>query len=310
MTLDERGVIPSIDFGGGGQPLYFLHANGFPAGCYRGLLARLAGRYHAVAMVQRPLWEGSDPRSINDWKPLSGDLLRFLDERQAAPAWVVGHSLGAVVTLRAALRHPDQFGAIVLIDPVLFPAGRILQWNLVRFFGRANSHPLIAAAQKRRQSFDDLDRLFGAYRQREYFRYMDDESLRDYIGSIACPAKDGGYRLCYSVDWETRIYATGIWPDLDLWRGLPRLRVPALILRGAETDTFWESTARRVQRANPGIQVKTLDRATHLVPLERPDESADLIHAFILGGVASGGPQGSESRSLISNPQASPPRQP
>jgi pimeloyl-ACP methyl ester carboxylesterase len=120
-------------------------------------------------------------------------LLRFLDEQAAGPALVVGHSLGAVVAVRAALRHPERFAAIVLIDPVLFPPGRILQWNLIRLAGRMNSHPLIVAAQKRRQTFDDLDRLFNSYRQRAYFRYMSDDSLRDYTSSIACPAEDGTY---------------------------------------------------------------------------------------------------------------------
>lgn len=255
-------------------------------------------------MVQRPLWEGSDPRSISDWTSLSSDLLRFLDEQGAAPAWVVGHSLGAVVALRATLRHPERFAGIVLIDPVLFPPGRILQWNLIRLAGRTNSHPLIVAARKRRQSFDDLDRLFNSYRQRAYFRYMDDDSLRDYINSIACPAGDAGYRLCYSVDWETRIYATGIWRDLDLWRGLPGLSVPALILRGAETDTFWEQTARRVRRANPAVEVRTIERATHLVPLERPEETAQLIHQFVSSDAASGSAPLPDPEPLILNSHA------
>jgi len=303
-------MIPAIDFGGTGPHLWFLHANGIPPGCYRALMTHLASRYHVVASVQRPLWEGSDPRSINDWTPLSSDLLQFLEEKHAAPALVVGHSLGAIVTLRAALRHPDRFAAIVLIDPVLFPPRRILQWNLIRLTGRVNRHALIVAAQNRRQSFDDLDRLFSAYRQRAYFRYMDDDSLWDYIGSIACPAEAGKYRLCYSVAWETRIYATGIGPDFDLWRGLPKLSLPALILRGAETDTFWEDTARRVQRANPAIQVKTIDRATHLVPLERPDETADLIHEFLLSSATASTPPGSSFQPLLSNSQAPRPRLP
>jgi pimeloyl-ACP methyl ester carboxylesterase len=284
-------MIPSMEFGGTGRALYFLHANGFPPGCYRALLTQLASTFSVVAMVQRPLWEGSDPRSISDWRPLTADLIQFLQEREAPPAIVVGHSLGAIATLRAALRQPERFAAIILIEPVLLPPGRILLWNVVRRIGLENRHPLIMAAQKRRQSFDDLDRLFGAYRQRAYFRYMDDEALRDYIGSIACPVEGGGYRLCYSVAWETRIYATSMWPDLDIWQALQGLRVPALILRGAETDTFWEGTGRRVRRANPAIQVRTIEEATHLVPLERPAETASMIIDFVSQSVPSSGAQ-------------------
>ena len=35
-------TIPSIDFGGNGEELVFLHANGYPPECYRPLLTRLA----------------------------------------------------------------------------------------------------------------------------------------------------------------------------------------------------------------------------------------------------------------------------
>jgi len=281
VSTSDRAPTPTISFGGDGSPLYFLHANGFPPRCYGPLLTRLARRYRVNAMVQRPLWDGSDPQEITDWIPLSADLLKFINEQHASPAIVVGHSLGGIVALRAGLSHPDKFRALVLIDPVLFPPRRILHWRLQRALGGLKRHPLIIGARNRRQSFDDLDRLFNAYRQRENFRYMDNDALWAYISSITRPAADGTYGLSFSVAWETQIYYTGIWPDLDIWRGLPKLRVPTLILRGEETDTFWESTARRVERANSAIQVRTVNQATHLVPLERPLETASMIDEFV-----------------------------
>ena len=72
-------------------------------------------------MLLRPLWPDSNPNDIQDWKPFSDDLLRFLAAaRQPAPVIGVGHSIGAIVTLRAALRDPGKFRALILIDPVLF----------------------------------------------------------------------------------------------------------------------------------------------------------------------------------------------
>ena len=62
------------------------------------------------------------------------------------------------------------------------------------------------------------------------------------------PKANGGFELVYSPEWEARIYYTGIWHDWDLWKNIHRLEIPTLIIRGAETDTFWESTARNVQK--------------------------------------------------------------
>ena len=53
--------IPSLDFGGDGPNLLFLHANGYPPACYRPFLTRLATNAHVTAMLQRPLWENSRP---------------------------------------------------------------------------------------------------------------------------------------------------------------------------------------------------------------------------------------------------------
>jgi pimeloyl-ACP methyl ester carboxylesterase len=95
------------------------------------------------------------------------------------------------------------------------------------------------------------------------------------------PKADGGFELVYSPEWEARIYYTGIWHDWDLWNGLARLEVPTLILRGAETDTFWESTARAVQKRNRRIKIISLEKSTHLLPLEKPNEVFEMTESFL-----------------------------
>ena len=274
-------TIPPIDFGGIGQELVFLHANGYPPDCYRPLLSRLAENYHVTAMVQRPLWPESKPEEIEDWLPLTDDFLRFLDAHHSVPIACVGHSMGGIVLLRAALREPERFSSIALLDPVLFPPSFFLPWRLLFKSGLGyRFHPLVENARKRRRQFNDLDRLFNGYRRKSIFRFMDDNSLRSYVEGITCAVDGGGYQLCYSAEWEIRIYITGVWHDMDIWRGLPNLRVPTLIVRGAETDTFRERTGKLVKRKQPRVKVEALERATHLVPLERPQEVSNLIQSF------------------------------
>jgi len=282
-------ITPFIDFGGSDQSLHFLHANGYPPECYRPLLTGLSAHYHVLAMHQRPLWPDAQPGSINDWHPLSDDLLRFLrstysvDERNPDPVIGVGHSLGGIVTLRAALRQPERFRALILIDPVLFPPPMIASMRLMRAFGLSyRLHPLVRGALRRRRVFASREVLLRGYRRKSVFRYMDNVSLEAYVEGLTRPRPDGKYELVYSPEWEARIYVTGVWRDMDLWRGLPLLELPLLILRGAETDTFWASTARRVQRKLPSAQIVTIENATHLVPLEQPEKVARIITEFLL----------------------------
>lgn len=152
----------------------------------------------------------------------------------------------------------------------------------LRALGLGNAlHPKIAGALRRRKTFDDLDVVFHGYRRREVFRFFSDENLRAYIAGMTQPKADGGYELAFSPEWEARIYYTGIARDMDLWRELPRLEVPTLIVRGAQTDTFLEAAARLVTRKQPKVRVETLEQSTHLLPLERPQESFDLMQGFL-----------------------------
>lgn len=272
--------IPFFTFGGDGPPLHFLHANGYPPGCYRSLFDRMQSQYHVFGMLLRPLWEDSNPGEIHNWNPFTEDLLRFLTPPTQTPVIGVGHSIGAIVTLRAALRDPSKFRALVLLDPVLFVPTILVFWNFLRRFGLANEmQRKIDGARKRRRTFDDLETVFRGYRTRDVFKYMSDENLRYYIEGIT-RKKDQGYELVYSPEWESHIYYTGLL-DFDIWHDLPKLQVPTLFIRGAETDTFLENAAHLVKRKQPKAYVETLEKSTHLLPLERPDEVFNIMQSFL-----------------------------
>jgi len=273
---------PSRDFGGTGEPLHFLHANGFPPECYIPLLKLLATRYHVFGMLMRPLWESSSLEELIDWHPLSDDLNQYLTTLPVGNLIGVGHSLGAVVTLRSALKAPLNFRALILLDPVLFTPTVIHGWQLVKKLGLGYKiHPLIPAAKERRRYFDNHDVIYRAYRSKKVFRYIEDENLKVMISGLLKPSQNRGYELAYSPEWEIRIYYSGVSSDADIWRRLPDLKIPTLIIRGAETDTFYPSTAARIKRIRPKTEVATVDKSTHLVPLERPNELSEIIFNFL-----------------------------
>lgn len=272
--------LKSFDIGGSGPALHFLHANGYPPDCYTPLFELLKKEYKIYGMLLRPLWDDAEPKEIQSWHPFSDDLLRFLSDRGHGPVIGVGHSIGAVVTLRAALQDPSRFSALVLIDPVLFVPPILFMWKVTHTLGLGDrTHPLIKGAQTRRRTFDDLDMVFRGYRTRKVFRYMNDESLWAFIKGITKPNGDR-YELVYSPEWEAQIYRTAK-QDMDIWNNIHKLEVPTLIIRGTETDTFLESAAKLVKRKQPKVKIEALPRSTHILPLERPHEVFDIMHSFL-----------------------------
>jgi pimeloyl-ACP methyl ester carboxylesterase len=271
----------SFEFGGNGLPLHFLHANGYPPECYKPLLELLKTEYRVFGMLLRPLWDDSKPEEINNWHPLSDDLLHFISDQKTDPVIGVGHSIGATVTLRTALRDPGKFRALVLIDPVLFVPSFMVRWHILRLLGLGERfHPLIKGAKKRRRTFDDLETVIRGYRTRNIFRYMSDEHLRIFIEGITQPNFDGGHDLVYPPEWEAQIYRTGM-HDFDILRDLPKLEVPTIFLRGMETDTFLKNVAKLVKRKQPRVKIKTLEKSTHILPLERPNEVFEIMQSFL-----------------------------
>ncbi len=274
-------MIPFIEYGSAGLVAHFAHANGYPPECYHPLLERLSAHYHVLAMHQRPLWPGSKPDEIDDWLPFSRDLLQFLDERKLESTIAIGHSLGGIASLRAAIQEPHRFRALILLDPVLFPPYMTPIWRLIRAFKlEYRLNPFIRNTLRRRQSFESREILSELYRRKQVFRYFSDESLHALVTGLTRP-QNGKFELVQSPEWEARIYVTAIWRDMDIWRAIAHLKVPLLIIRGAETDTFREQTGRLVRKRLPPAQVTTLERATHLVPLERPDEISQCIFNFL-----------------------------
>jgi pimeloyl-ACP methyl ester carboxylesterase len=282
--LYSPSPIPHFDINDSGPLLHFLHANGYPPACYKPMFDLLKTEYHVFGMLLRPLWDGARPEEIDDWHSFSEDLRVFLSsyifegKSLSEPVIGVGHSIGAIVTLRTALRSPGKFRALVLLDPVLHVPERLVEWRVQRAKD-PDSHPLIQRAQNRRGTFSDLDSVYKGYRKRDIFRYLSDENLRIYIEGITRKTETG-YELVYSPEWESRIYFTSL-QDFDIWNNLHLLKIPALIIRGAETDTFLEDAAMLVKQKQPNIRIEELKKSTHIFPLERPKETFEIMQIFI-----------------------------
>lgn len=274
--------IPHFDFKGDGPALHFLHANGYPPEVYKSLLEALQKHFHLFGMKLRPLWDDARLEDVKDWQIFSDDLLRFLPSLTTDSVIGIGHSIGATVTLRAALKDPKKFRALVLLDPVLFVPSFILLWKMVYTIGLGERlHPKVKGALKRRKTFDNLETLFQGYRTREVFKYVDDENLRNYIAGITKPNPDGTFQLVFRPEWESHIYLTGL-QDFDIWNHLHNLEVPTLIIRGSESDTFFPKAQNLIKKKNPKIEFATLENATHIFPLEYPQEVFEIIHHFLV----------------------------
>lgn len=277
LTLSRQGPL-----------LIHAHANGYPPLAYRSFLTPFLASYQVKAIFLRPFWPGTDPEELSNWRIFQENYLRELSqlvrESQAGSGQViaVGHSLGAMTTLMAAIDKPERFRALVLIEPTLFPSwqGTLMRslapLRILRYF-----HPLIRQTLRRKTTFPDRESMFSNYRAKGIFRRIPDQVLWDYVDGLAEKMPDGSLSLRYPPLWEARIYETGGTSDRYALNNLDRVSCPVLVVRGEESDTIGPGVVERLVKGLPAGKVVKVPEVGHLLPLEEPEKIAGIVLDFL-----------------------------
>ncbi|MCF7841868.1 MAG: alpha/beta hydrolase [Lentisphaeria bacterium] len=262
----------------GNPGLHFLHANSYCAGMYAPFLQPLFPDYdiHALEIPGhgRSAWSGKMER----WSDLADYLIAFLDNADVAkPLIGMGHSIGGVATLIAAVQRPDLFKKLVLLDPVLLPPKMLFMIRLANLVHYQYSTPLIKSADRRRRHFASRKAARAQYEKKRAFKRWKPEFLDAYVECGFQPAKDGGVELSCSPELEISIYRS---IPTDAWRYVQRLKTPTLILGGEYTDTLLPPSRKKLARYTPLILTKTVPGG-HLFPFEHPAEAMQPIKEFL-----------------------------
>lgn len=273
----QTTLLTHCELGGSGPRLiHIAPANGFPPEAYVPLAAGLASFGRILGYRPRPLRVDGDAQPGGTWRDLAADLITDLQAVTGEPVIGIGHSLGGILTLYAAVERPELFQRIVLIDPVLFRRRlQILIW-LLRQSGQGYRFPLAQGALRRRDHFASVDEARQRWQGRGVFADFTPDALEGYLQGGLRP-HGRGYTLAWPKRWEAHIFASS---PLDAWRDLRRLRIPLMIMRGTRSDLITDSVWQRLQRMLPHATFAEVE-AGHMLPMECPEEVARLIARWL-----------------------------
>jgi len=282
---DSTFIVPEgefhfINWGGDGPLAHFAHATGLCAGIYTPLANILRSQLNILDMDDRGHGQTSVPaipESLRSWNVFADDLEHFFDHLKN-PLIAMGHSRGAAVSLMLALKRPDLIRALVLIDPTILPFSWMWWWYLAKKSGLARWMPIVATAAKRRSTWPDQESVLNSYRQKAVFSTWQKGFLEAYIADGTETSLQGEIRLCCQPAWESKCFS--VCPH-DIWRYVPRLKQPVLVLYGANSDTFLDPAVRRFQAKVPHARFKCFEKSGHFVPMEQPGATADAIFEFL-----------------------------
>lgn len=258
---------------------HFIHANGYPPSAYNTLLENLSIFCNIKAMLLKPHWDNKiDISAIKSWDIFYNDIIAYNKENNVNNSFGLGHSIGANLLLRSALKNHKYYSAIVLLDPTIFSPKMIYLWKFFRAIGITNVNPLIKKAKNRTIEFESLHDVFKAYRKKNIFSGINDKELNDYINSIFKITNHKAY-LNYNREWEAKMYELAGLKDMEIWNNLHKLEVPTLIITPDNKPVFRLSVNKKI-KTNEYIKTISIKNSTHLFPLEYPSKTLNHIISF------------------------------
>lgn len=249
--------------------IHFAHGNGFPALCYKQMLDGLTP-YFDYCYIDRIGHDPVFPVSEN-WHNLISEIITSIQRQADRPVIALGHSLGGVLSLLAAIEKPELFKAVIMLDSPLIGS---LKSNIVRLAKSLGVIDRITPAFRtrgRREYWENYEQLLSYLKTRDLFKTFTDACLNDYI-TYGLDHKEDGYYLRFDRHIEYQIYRT-IPHIIPHYKG--KLVTPAILIYGDKSTVVGKMELRYMKNKFNIACFKT--SGTHLFPMEHPHEVAAQI---------------------------------
>lgn len=259
--------------------IHFAHANGVPSQVYQKLFDFLQNDYDVIYV---PLL-GPDKRYPidNHWHSMTQQVIDSI-VRQAKGRKVIGlgHSLGAVLTFQAALKRPELFSQVIMLDPPLIMGKISFVLHLAKLFKLKALDRMSPASLslRRRDHWDSREQATELLMAKSFYQNFDADCFKAYIDyALTEDQIRGGVKLTIPKMDEVNIFRTN--PSL-WWLPQAKPQVPVNLVV-AEEGPF-------LRRGFPQLAEKKFDisihmsSGDHMFPLERPLETVTLIKQLIM----------------------------
>lgn len=256
--------------------IVFSHGNGFPAPTYRLLFEAWRAQGYRVLALEK---FGHDPRFAvgNNWPRLRDQLAAFIESKAGGPAFLVGHSLGGLLSLMVACKRPELARGVVLLDSPIVTGWRAHSLQMAKLTGLMPRVSPGRLTRTRRYEWPSRAAAHAHFAARPKFARWDPRVLDDYISA---GTRRAGARtvLAFDRDIETRIYNT---VPHNLGRLLERHppRCPLGFVAGTRSVEMRQGGSETA-RALAGSRYRQIE-GTHLFPMEQPLLTAAMVAELI-----------------------------
>ncbi|MER8047211.1 alpha/beta hydrolase [Streptomyces sp. NPDC094032] len=263
--VEVNGVRLFYETGGDGDPLVLVHGSWGDHHDWDAVVHAFALRHRVLVYDRRGHSASERPAGPGSRFEDEEDLAALLETLGFAPAFVVGNSFGASLSLGLAARRPELFRALAVHEPPLLDVVADLpEWR-----------EEVAATRERIDGVSALLREGDALAAARAF--VDTVAF----GPGAWERFPQALKDTFVVNAPTFLDEQGDpeWAALDL-EGLRRCTAPALLTRGSLSPRWFGGIFERVAGALPGARAHVFEGAGHVPHVTHPQRYVEELTAF------------------------------
>jgi len=263
-TVSTNGQELFYEIHGDGPPLVLVMGIGYDSSLWTlQQVPALSTQFRVVLIDNRDAGRSSRadrPYAIAD---MADDLAGLLDALDIHRAHLLGLSMGSMIGMEFALRHPDRLDRLVLAGPGAAPARSAVDpisiWNWVK----AN---------------DPTGDVFGGQQLTWLFSSAFLRNQQAVHETIALLASNPNPIDPEAYDRQAQAYL-----QFDALDRLGGIKAPTLVIVGEQDLLTPPWVAREVAEGIPSarFEIVTGDGSSHVMPLERPDDFNQLVMNFL-----------------------------
>lgn len=243
-TTSSDGARIHYETHGSGEPVLMIMGLGSNAYGWKRSLPWLAERHQAIAFDNRGVGRSDVPEGAYTIAQMAADATAVLDACGHRTAHVLGMSLGGMIAQRVALDHADRVRSLILLCTT--PGGPnavTASEEVMRGLMEGGADP--ATVYRRNAWF-----LYGADTREHHPERIEE----DLVERSRIPTTPTGY--------FGQIQAAA---RHDVWDGLPRVAVPALVVHGEADVLVPTDNGRLIASRIPGAELVVIPGAGHML---------------------------------------------
>ncbi len=273
-TFDYNGYKVWYEESGRGEPLVFLHNGGNDHRIWDRQVEHFS-KNHRVIVVDHLGHGNSDCPALNYTLPLfTGEVAALVEQLALAPVTLIGHCIGAAMSLNYALEHPENVRRLVLFN--VATEKTLLAGTLADVYRSFSAQPAAREAYVQGIEANGLPRDqtdAGFESQLGATRAADDPEFAAYLFELY--NKKGQMRTLYN-----NLSQFGTFRVLDEFTR-PANFPPALLFWGGANTILPRQAGEEVRDRLQPERCEFLEGCGHLTMRERPAEINAAIDTFV-----------------------------